>query len=78
MANRKKRIPKIGDRVATEGRKGTFVIYSVNSGICAADLKQIGSDFALSTIPWRTLTFLDELDETQNALRIVRESTEGK
>jgi hypothetical protein len=38
----------------------------------------IGHDFALDAIPWGALTYLDELDSGQNALRIVRESTENK
>jgi len=78
MANRKKRIPKTGDRVAALGQNGTFIVYSIDSSLRTAELKLIGHDFALSSIPWGALTFLDELDSSQNALRIVRESTEGK
>jgi hypothetical protein len=36
-------------------------------------LRKIGHDFSLSTIPW---DYIDELDESQNALRVVREATE--
>jgi hypothetical protein len=60
MPTPKKRIPKKGDRVAAEGQKGAFVVYSIDSGLRVAELKQMGSDFSLSTIPWRELTFLDE------------------
>jgi hypothetical protein len=78
MAKRKSRIPKIGDHVSAVGRKGAFIISSVDSNTESAELKQIGHDLALSTIPWEELTVLDELDESQNAMRIVREATEGK
>jgi hypothetical protein len=37
-----------------------------------------GVDFALSAIPWDSLTFLDEEDSSQAAARIVREATEDK
>jgi len=78
MARGKRRIPKIGDRVAALGQNGAFVIYSINNSLRTAELKLIGHDFALSSIPWGALTFLEELDSSQNALRIVRESAEGK
>jgi hypothetical protein len=70
MKPRKKRIPKNGDHVAALGHKGAFVIYGLDKTLCTAELRQIGSTFALSTIPWGALTFLDELDESQNALRV--------
>jgi hypothetical protein len=76
MANRKKRIPKIGDHVSLVGRKGAFIVSSVDSFTESAEMKQIGHDLRLSTIPWDGMTFLDELDESQNALRVVREATE--
>jgi hypothetical protein len=78
MARRKKRVPKNGDRVAVLGHKGTFVVSHVDSELCAVDLKMLGLGFALSTIPWDVLTFLDELDSSQNALRIVKEATTGR
>ena len=71
MANRKKRIPKIGDHVSVVGRKGVFIVSSVDSYTESAEMKQIGHHLALSTVPWREVTFLDKLDESQNALRIV-------
>ena len=62
MANRKKRTPKQGDHVAALGHEGAFVISSVDGDLCTAELKPTGRGFALSTIPWSTLTFLDEED----------------
>lgn len=78
MANRKKRIPKQGDHVVALGHKGAFVISSVDGDLCTAELKPTGRGFALSTIPWSTLTFLDEEDATQAAARIVREVTKAE
>jgi hypothetical protein len=77
MAKAKKRIPQNGERVSVRGQIGAFVIYSVSHKHQVAELKQIGQELALSSIPWSALTFLDELDESQNALRVVRESTES-
>jgi hypothetical protein len=73
---RKKRIPKKGDRVGTLGHNGAFVVSHVDSYLGTVELKMIGHDFALSTIPWGALTYIDELDENQNALRVVKEATE--
>jgi hypothetical protein len=78
MANRKKRIPKQGDHVLALGHKGAFVISSVDGDLCTAELKPTGRGFALSTIPWRTLAFLDEEDSSQAATGIVREPTKGE
>jgi len=77
MADRVKRIPKKGDRVAALGQEGAFVVSDVDSERWTAELKLIGPvEFTLKDIPWGVLTFLDELDESQNAARIVREATE--
>jgi hypothetical protein len=78
MANRKKRIPKQGDHVVALGHKGAFVISSVDGDLCTAELKPTGRGFALSTIPWSTLAFLDEEDASQAAARIIREATKGE
>jgi hypothetical protein len=78
MARRKKRIPKKGDRVTVLGWNGTFVVSSVDSTIRNVLVTMIGHDFALDAIPWDALTYLDELDSSQNALRIVREATGKK
>ena len=78
MANRKKRIPKQGEHVVALGHEGAFVISSVDGDLCTAELKPTGRGLALSTIPWRTLTFLEEEDASQGAARIVREATKGE
>jgi hypothetical protein len=78
MVRRKKHVPKKGDRVTVFGQNGTFIVSSVDSAIKNVLVRMIGHDFALDAIPWGALTYLDELDSSQNALRIVRESTEGK
>ena len=65
MTKRNKRIPKSGDRVAVRGEKGTFVIYSVDSSLQAAEIKLIDHDLALSSMPWDALTFLDAEDASQ-------------
>jgi hypothetical protein len=69
MANRKKRIPKQGDHVVALGHKGDFVISSVDGDLCTAELKPTGPGFALSTIPWRKLTFLDDKMPAKSPLR---------
>jgi hypothetical protein len=76
MATKKRRIPKKGDRVAVKGRKGAYVVYLVDGSLEVADLKQIGGDSRLATIPWKTLTFLDDENASQAAARMVREATE--
>ena len=76
MTKTKVRKPKVGDRVSAVGQKGAFVVSGTDRDLETVELKQIGHDLALSTIPWAELTFLDELDESQNALRVVREATE--
>jgi hypothetical protein len=62
MVRPKKRIPKKGDRVAVPGHSGAFLIYGLDTSLCTAELRRIGSTFALSTIPWDALTFVDELE----------------
>jgi len=78
MASRKKRIPKQGDHVVVLGHNGAFVISSVDGDLCTAELTPTGRGLALSTIPWSTLTFLDEEDASQAAARIVRKATKGE
>jgi hypothetical protein len=63
MANRKKHIPKLDDRVAVLGHTGAFVISSVDGDLRTVELKPIGRNFALSAIPWRALRYLDEEDK---------------
>lgn len=78
MAKPKKRIPQKGDRVAARRQHGAFIVSSVDSDLLTVELRMIGDDLRLISIPWGALTFLDELDESQNALRVVREATENQ
>jgi hypothetical protein len=57
---------KRATRVAMQGEKGTFVVYDVGGSLECAELKLIGHELAMSSIPWSKLTFLDE---RKNALR---------
>ncbi|MGA9393320.1 MAG: hypothetical protein WBV69_23025 [Candidatus Sulfotelmatobacter sp.] len=79
MANLK-RIPKVGDRVLSSPRNSSFVVVAVHRNPDVVDLSPLkGSaklDLVERGIPWVTLTYIDELDESQNALRVVREATE--
>jgi|ERR1700683_2482984 hypothetical protein len=63
---RKQRVPKIGDRVAIHGQNGRFVVSSVDKAIGNVMVRLIGRDLALDMISWDALTYLDELDESQN------------
>ncbi len=56
-----------GDRVAARRQHGTFIVSSVDSDRMTVELKMIGHNSRLSAIPWGALTFLDELDSSQNA-----------
>jgi hypothetical protein len=49
--------PEIGDRVTVAGQSGEFVVSGVNRKAEAVELKQVGQDFALSTIAWDSLRF---------------------
>ena len=55
----KNRIPTIGDRVTALGQKGTFVVYSIDRDVQCAELKLIGKELRLSSIPWSSLTLLE-------------------
>jgi hypothetical protein len=74
----KTRIPKIGDRVAALRQNGAFVVYCIDRDLRCVELKLIGQELRLSSIPWKDLTFLDKGDASQAAARIVREATEQK
>jgi hypothetical protein len=78
MAKLKRRIPRKGDGVAVRGEDGTYAVYLVDKSLQSADLAKTGSDLRLASIPWDSLTFLDEEDDSQVAARIVREATEQK
>jgi hypothetical protein len=58
MTLRKRRVPKIGDRVTVNGQTGEFTVSSVNRMAESVELKPLGQDFALSTIAWDALRFL--------------------
>jgi len=62
MVNRKKRIPKTCNRVTAHGETGTFVIYGVDKSLRTAELKLMGGDLRLSSMPWDVLTFLDKAE----------------
>jgi hypothetical protein len=55
-----KRIPKTGDSVNVVGRDPVFAVYSVDGALQVVDLKELGGDLRLATIPWASITFLDE------------------
>jgi hypothetical protein len=73
----KKRLPKVGDRVSLSEYPGAFVVSVVYENHTALVAK-IGTPDTRYMVEWSKLAFLDELDESQNALRVVREATEGK
>ena len=51
-------------------------MLAIDEDVKTVELRRFGRDVSLSSIPWDFLTFLDDLDESQNSLRIVREATE--
>jgi hypothetical protein len=73
---KKTRNPKVGDKVSAKGQSGAFVVAKVYENHTAI-LAKIGSSDLPLMAKWGELSFLDELDESQNALRVVREATEG-
>jgi hypothetical protein len=72
MVNRKKRSPKTGDRVMALGETGTFVIYSVDKSLRTAELKLMGGDLRLSSMPWDVLTLFDKEDASRAATTIAK------
>ncbi len=72
----KKRIPKIGDHVTPSGNHGAFIVSAVHAENPTAKVTKIGTQFPVLIVEWKDLSFLDELDESQNALRVVREATQ--
>ena len=70
MVNRKTCIPKNGDHVTARGETGTFVIYGVDRSLQTAELKRMGGELRLSSMPWDALTFLDKEDVSRAAARI--------
>jgi len=75
-----RRTPKEGDRVLSSPRTAGFVVVEVHHNPDVVDLSPLKGSVKLDLIekgiPWTTLTYLDELDESQNAAGIVREATE--
>jgi hypothetical protein len=57
MAHPNQRVPRIGDHVTVTGHIGEFLVSGVNFKAESVELRQIGQDFALSTIGWHSLTF---------------------
>ena len=80
MAHIGKRIPKEGDIVNSHPLNGTFAVITVDHAAKTVDIQPLKAGKRLNAVekgvPWTTLTYLDELDESQNALRVVREATE--
>jgi hypothetical protein len=71
-------VPKVGDPVFMDGHGFVrYVVIRVNPKQQTADVKNVvGTPIVQSDgISWSKLL---PLDESQNALRIVREATEGK
>ena len=60
MNSRKTRVPKNGDRVTARGEQGKFVIYGVDVDLKTVELKLVGGDLKLSSMPWDVLTFIDK------------------
>jgi len=67
---------KIGDPVQRHGSFVTYMVVAVDANKKTADIKNPKGD-AIGLhrgVPWSEL---DVLDESQNALRVVREATES-
>jgi hypothetical protein len=77
-----KRIPKKGDIVSSHPLNATFIVATVDHAAKTVDIQPLKAGKTLNAVeknvPWTTLTYIDELDESQNALRVVREATEDK
>jgi hypothetical protein len=73
------RTPKVGDKVGLGDMAGTFVVSGVNHNRKIVNLEKIGSQgTGAHGVPWNLLSYRDELDESQNALRVVREAAEDR
>jgi hypothetical protein len=66
-------MPKIGSIVTVEGVISRLVVVGVNKGNETAVVSTTTTPGVSYTVPWSKLTYLDE---SQNALRVVREATE--
>jgi hypothetical protein len=65
--------PKVGDLVFVEGSLGTYVVARVDAGETVAVKNTKDTSALLTDVKLSRLT---PLDESQNALRVVREATE--
>jgi hypothetical protein len=73
----KLRTPRVGDIVGITGQRGTFVVASIDHHGQKVNLDSLGSQGPKAFgVSWASLTYRDALDESQNALRVVREATE--
>jgi hypothetical protein len=68
-------IPKLGDPVMLKGVSSRLKVVSVDTVRKMATVTTPATPQGVYTVPWSQLS---PLDSSHNALRIVRESTEGK
>jgi hypothetical protein len=70
-------VPKVDDPVFIDGHGFVrYVVISIDSSKRTADVRNVSGPIVKTNgISWSQL---HPLDESQNALRIVREATEGK
>jgi hypothetical protein len=73
MAKPKAYVPKPGDPVLLEGVHSRLVVVSVDAAKKTATVATPSTPKGVYTVPWSKLSYLDE---SQNALRVVREATE--
>lgn len=72
--NAPKRTPKVGDHVIPHGNHGAFVVSELYAANRAANVTKIGTQNPVLIVERKDLN-LDELDESQNALRVVKGAT---
>jgi hypothetical protein len=71
------RTPKVGDIVGIAEQPGTWVVSGISHSEKQVNLGKIGSQQKETRrVAWELLTYRDELDESQNAARVVKEATE--
>jgi hypothetical protein len=66
-------VPKPGDPVLLEGVQGRLVVVSVDAAKKTATVSTPTTPASVYLVQWSKLSYLDE---SQNALRVVREATE--
>ena len=68
--------PKVGEAVYRRGSSVTYMVIDINPSKKTADIKSTkGGTVLYKDVLWAEL---EVLDESQNALRVVREATEHK